>query len=249
MMGPPGLFVTGTDTGVGKTRVAAAIARVLAGEGRAVGVLKVVATGVETTPGGVIVCEDAARLAAAVGHDGPLSRVTPLMFRAPLAPPVAAREEGRTLRFDAILEAAGRSIEAWTREGAEVIVAEGVGGWLCPIAEDATVADLAAHLDYPVLIVGRRGLGTLNHCLLTIESIRRRGLRIAGVILNGSGPTIDPLAEATNAAELSRWIDTIPLLEEIGHGASDDGLLHAAMGRLDWMGRVAWPRGRPDPSP
>jgi dethiobiotin synthetase len=250
--GPPGLFVTGTDTGVGKTHVAASIARALAVEGRSVGALKVVATGVETSPEGMALCEDASRLAAAIGFEGDLGRITPLMLRAPLAPPVAAREEGGSLSFQAIRGAAARSIEAWSDAGTEVMIVEGVGGWLCPIADDATVADLAVWLDYPVLVVARRGLGTLNHCLLTIEAIRGRGVRIAGVLLNGSEPTRDGRAEATNAAELSRWLGAVPLLDELEHepGASPDvdGLLHAAMARLDWMGRVKRPRGRPGPA-
>src|SRR5262249_56827531 len=98
---------------------------------------------------------------------------------------------------------------AWWSERADVIVVEGLGGLLSPLAEKMTVADLAIRLDYPLVIVARRGLGTLNHTLLTIEAARRRGLRVAGIVLNSPLPaaSVDlALAEATNADELVRWL-------------------------------------------
>lgn len=235
----PGLFVVGTDTGVGKTCVAAAIARGLAAEGRRVGVLKPVATGAERRGDGWRI-EDAERLIEAVGGGVEQARVTPLAFEEPLAPPVAARRAGDPLQPGRVLEAVAGALDWWAGR-AEVMVVEGVGGLLCPLAEGMTVADLAVALDYPLVVVARRGLGTLNHTLLTVEAARHRGLRLAGIILNGSGPTADPVAEATNPDELSRRLDDVSLLADLPHGV-DPGALSAAMGALDWEGRARVPR-------
>ncbi len=161
-MSLPGLFVVGTDTGVGKTAVASAIARVLTGQGRRVGVLKPVATGAVREAAGWR-SEDAEALIAAVGGNVPRERVAPLIFEPPLAPPVAARiEEGRPLEMSRVLDTVREAL-AWWSDRAELMVVEGVGGLLCPLAERTTVADLAVALDYPLLVVARRGLGTLNH--------------------------------------------------------------------------------------
>ena len=101
----------------------------------------------------------------------------------------------------------------------------------------ATVADLAVALDFPLVVVARRGLGTLNHTLLTVEAARSRGLRLAGVVLNGSEPTADPVAERTNPAELSRWLGEVPLLTDLPF-SPDQATLRAGMSELDWYGRA-----------
>jgi dethiobiotin synthetase len=232
----PGLFVVGTDTGVGKTRLASAIARTLVEEGRRVGVLKPVATG---TAG---VDDDTSALLAAVGGGIPRERVTPITFEEPLAPPVAARRLGRPLEFPEVERAVAEAI-AWWAGRADVLIVEGVGGLLCPLAEGATIADLAVTLDYPLVIVARRGLGTLNQTLLTVEAARRRALRIAGVVLNAAEPTAHPLAEATNAEELARRLEGVPLLAEIGH-ADDPETLFATVRDIDWSTRAGVPRYR-----
>ncbi len=157
-MSLPGLFVVGTDTGVGKTFVASAIARTWRLAGRRVGVLKPVASGASVLEGR-LVSDDAERLIEAVGGGIPHERVAPIVFEEPLAPPVAARRQGTPLAM-----ARGRSRRSqecldWWAERAEVMVVEGVGGLLCPLAEGTTVADLAILLDYPLLIVAHRGLG------------------------------------------------------------------------------------------
>ena len=212
----PGLFVVGTDTGVGKTRVASAIARSWRESGRRVGVLKPVASGAEFRDGHLI-SSDTRELIDAVGGGIPFDRVTPIVFEEPLAPPVAARRRGTPLLMSEFSRAVAESL-SWWEDRAEVMVAEGVGGLLCPLAEGATVADLAVLLDYPLLIVARRGLGTLNHALLTVEAARLRSLRIAGVVLNGALPTSDPVAEATNAEELALRLGGIAVLADWEHG-------------------------------
>lgn len=238
-MSLPGLLVTGTDTGVGKTRIAAAIAGLLAGKGLRVGVLKPVATGAARVGGGWRV-DDAEVLREAIGGAVPIERVAPLVFEAPLAPPVAARLGGGTLSAEAVREAV-RDALAWWENRAELMIVEGVGGLLCPLAEGATVADLATWLDHPLVVVARRGLGTLNHTLLTVEAARRRALRVAGVVLNGAEPTADPLAEATNAGELARRLDGVALLADVPHAEAPESLLDS-LRVVDWNGLAQRPR-------
>jgi dethiobiotin synthetase len=236
----PGLFVVGTDTGVGKTCVASAIARSLAAEGRRVGVLKPVATGV---PEGEGRGEDAARLIAAVGGPIPPDRVTPITFAEPLAPAVAARRRGARLEQAEIDRAVDEALTWWLAR-ADLMVIEGAGGLLTPLAEGTTVADLAIRLDYPLVVVARRGLGTLNQTLLTVEAARSRGLRIAGVVLNGAGPTGEgeALAEATNAEELARRLaDGIAVLAEVPFGDARDTPF-SVLRDIDWSRRALRPR-------
>ncbi|WP_169972760.1 dethiobiotin synthase [Tautonia rosea] len=241
MTGLRGLLVTGTDTGVGKTRVSSAIVATLVAQGERVGALKPVASGADRVEGHLR-WDDTERLIAALGRDVPRDRVTPITFEAPLAPPVAARLAGEPLGFDHVLEATRKAIAWWAGPGqAELLIVEGVGGLLCPIAEGATLADLAVALDYPLLIVARRGLGTINHTILTVEAARSRGLRVAGVVLNGSEPTADPLVEETNPIELSKWLGEVPLLAELPHGSDLTALL-GGRPDLNWKGRAAAPR-------
>jgi dethiobiotin synthetase len=238
-----GLFVTGTDTGVGKTRIAAGIVARLRAGGRCVGAVKPVASGAERGPDGGLVWGDAEALAAAAGGVDPW-RVVPLRYEPPLAPPVAARLAGAPLGYGRIRESTEAALAWWAEQGAEVVVVEGVGGLLCPLAEGATVADLATDLDFPLVVVARRGLGTLNHTLLTVEAARLRGLRLAGVVLNGSEPTTNPLAEATNAAELARRLEGVALLGEVPHDpAAPEAVAPPALDLVDWYGWAAPPRG------
>jgi dethiobiotin synthetase len=244
----PGLFVVGTDTGVGKTRVASAIARGLVREGRRPGVLKPLATGVGEDPGRG---DDAARLIAAVGGSIPPERVAPIVFAEPLAPAVAARRLGGRLEQDEIDRAVNEAL-AWWSDRADVMVVEGIGGLLTPLAEGTTVADLAIRLDYPLVVVARRGLGTLNQTLLTLEAARHRGLRLAGVVLNGAEPTREDgsLAEATNAGELARRLDSVAVLAEVPHDEGPE-VMDALLGRIGWAGRALapryWPTATHDP--
>jgi dethiobiotin synthetase len=242
------LFVVGTDTGVGKTHVAVGIARCLASERRRVGLVKPVATGLHDGDG---LGEDGRRLMAVVSVPGspriPVERIVPIAFAEPLAPPVAARRCGRPLELEEVGKAFDTAL-AWWSERVDVVVVEGIGGLLTPVAEGKTVADLAVRLDYPLVIVARRGLGTLNHTLLTVEAARHRGLRIVGLVLNSAEPVSedDALAAATNAGELARLLEGIAVLAEIPYGAdTGEGILADNLSRLDWFPRALPPRWRP----
>ena len=233
----PGLFVTGTDTGVGKTRVASAVARSLVAEGRRVGVLKPVATGASFS-GGCWRSDDAERLREGSGLHVSIDRVAPILYEEPVAPSVAARRLGIPLTAEHLNRQVAEAIDWWQEEGAaEIMIIEGVGGLLCPLAEGTTVADLAVRLDYPVVVVARLGLGTLNHTLLTVEAALRRSLRVVGVVLNNPEPTVGTLAESTNPAELSRRLpEGIALLANLPHG--DDPVLSNEWREIDWSHRA-----------
>jgi dethiobiotin synthetase len=208
-----GLFVTGTDTGVGKTVVTCLLTRALRQQGRAVRVCKPVATGA-TREGGLLVSDDT-RLLAQAADDPALGEITPWVFAEPAAPPVAARQAGVTLSLEAIADAVRRREMAGT-----TLLVEGVGGLLCPLTEDSLVADLASELGLPLLIVARRSLGTLNHTLLTVEAARTRRLAVAGVVINETTP-VEGLAEKTNVEELCRRLP-VPVLAVVPHGAATD---------------------------
>lgn len=196
-----GLFVTGTDTDVGKTWITSLIARELTDAGMLVGVYKPACSGSEIDASGTASWPDLTALSAAVDHVFSIEQICPQRFNAALAPPVAAEQAGRTI--DAALLRSG--IEPF-RDDVSHLLVEGVGGLLCPMTATETIADLAADLQFPVLIVARASLGTINHTLLTIEVARSRGLAIGGVILNHVDPaSIDPTFVLSNAQQIQRF--------------------------------------------
>jgi dethiobiotin synthetase len=194
-----GLFVTATDTGVGKTEVACA----LVADARARGVD---AVGMKPAQSGAAAGEpsDAERLAEAADGVEPLSAICPYSLAAPLAPAVAARLEGVEISFARIVDGA-RALAARH----DALVVEGAGGLLVPLTERESFADLAVALALPVVVVARAGLGTVNHVALTVEALRRRGLAIAAVVLNRTVATDDP-SVPTNAGEIARLTGVAP---------------------------------------
>jgi dethiobiotin synthetase len=201
-----GLFITGTDTGVGKTEVACALVRAARAAGRDVVALKPAQSGV--VPGEP---SDAERLRAAMAGALSLEEICLYSFRAPLAPAVAARMEGREVSLSAIV-ARARALGARH----EAVLVEGAGGLLVPLTERDTYADLAEALGLPVLVVARAGLGTVNHTALTVEALRRRGLTLAGIVLDRAAPADDP-SVPHNPAEIARLTgcESIALLPHV----------------------------------
>ena len=207
----PGLFITGTDTEVGKTYVAALIARSLRAAGHRVGVYKPAASGCREVQR-ELVSDDALRLWEAAGRPGELDRVCPQRFRAALAPNLAAREEGK--RLDADLLRGG--IDYW-RACSDIVLVEGAGGLMSPLGEEEYVADLAYDLGFPLVVVARNALGTINHTLQTLIAAAtfRDGLAIAGIVLNHPTPPSEDTSTATNRQELAaRCVP--PILAEVG---------------------------------
>jgi dethiobiotin synthetase len=204
-----GLFVTATDTGVGKTVVTAALARALRARGIDAGVCKPVQSGnAAGDPDG-----DAMLLRSWSGVDDDVEEICPHAFAAPLAPLVAARLEGEALELEPLVQHVRRL--AYRHD---VVLVEGAGGLAVPVGEDWTIADLAAAIGYPLLIVARPGLGTVNHTALTATGARELGLQLAGVVLNGLRPETDASfetnAELIEAFARVRVVGVVPWIDE-----------------------------------
>ena len=187
-----GFFVTGTDTGVGKTVVAGAIARCLLAAGRRVGVFKPLATGCRRTREG-LVSEDTEFLAHCSNSLNPLEQINPVRYMAPLAPLVAAERAQRAVDWQQVQ----LGYENVTADN-DLVVVEGIGGVMVPITKDYQVLDLMEDMALPVVVVASSRLGTINHTLLTIKACRDRKLKITGVVLNNYNADEASLAEETN---------------------------------------------------
>jgi dethiobiotin synthetase len=224
---PPGLFITGTDTGVGKTYVASMIVRSLVSQGHRVGVYKPVASGCRREgKGNRPVSDDAMALWNAAGQPASLDHVCPQRFEMPLAPHLAAKAEGKSVDLAYL----SQGLEYW-KPRSDVIVVEGVGGLMTPLDDKTYVADLAKSFGFPLVVVSRNVLGTINHTFQTVivASTYRGGLPIAGIVLNHAAPPSneDP-SLPLNRRELARHCNT-PVLDEIGWGKEHFD------GAIDWF--------------
>ncbi|MEI6632511.1 MAG: dethiobiotin synthase [Chlamydiota bacterium] len=208
------LFITGTDTGVGKTLVTALLASGLRRRGIDAGVMKPVASGCGDTARGLM-SPDALFFERILGRLDPAELVNPVRYRAPLAPSVAAGREGRTLDL-AALDAA---FESMTRRH-RILLVEGVGGLLVPLEGKFTVADLALRWRIPLLVVARPGLGTINHAALAILHARSRGIPVEGFVFNASRPGEDGEMLRDNAACIGELCG-VPFLGSIPWGGDD----------------------------
>lgn len=228
----PGLLVTGTDTGIGKTVIAGAIAMWFRQNRFRTGVLKPAASGCVRRREG-LVSEDAEFLAHCADAKQPLDVISPQRFAEPLAPTVAARRA--KVAFD--WAAVQRSLDAITRES-DVIVVEGVGGIVVPMDEAHTMLDVAKWLGLPAVIVARPALGTINHTLLTIDALRTADVKIAGVVINRYPAENASIAEETNPREIEKW-GKVPVLCIVPETKQPIGLnmpadILAATDRVDW---------------
>lgn len=204
-----GLLITGTDTGVGKTRVTVLLARALVGAGVRVAAMKPVSAGVDA---GAHLNADVAALVAAASVDAPVADINPYAYRAAIAPHVAARNEGRPIDI-AVISAAYARLAA----RADVVLVEGAGGALVPLNAQDCVLDLARALRLPVLVVVGIRLGCINHALLTVEAVRARNLAVAGWVAN----RIDPdMAEAQASIDAIAERIELPPAAELAFGAS-----------------------------
>jgi dethiobiotin synthetase len=200
-------FITGTDTGVGKTSFTCWLVRAWLAQGHTAAALKPISTGDR---------EDTLRLQDVIGSRLSPDEINPVHFHEPTAPLLAARFENRSIAFTAL----NRKIEAMRARFSHLAV-EGVGGWRVPLAPGYDVRDWARDLGFPVVVVARGSLGTLNHTLLTVDSIRAAGLACAGVIVNagpeeGSSPNrVSPDLDLTRSRNVALLRDLLrlPVLE------------------------------------
>jgi dethiobiotin synthetase len=232
----PGLFITGTDTEVGKTLVTGAIAQWLRRRGRNVAVSKPVASGCVRRREG-LVSEDAEYLAYCADTPHALDVICTQRFEEPLAPAVAAKRLGQAVDWSAVQW----SLDTMSN-GANCMLVEGAGGLIVPLDDCTTLLDLAVALQLPAVVVARPGLGTINHTVLTVDRLRAAGVPVAGVVINRYPPETAGVAEETSP----RWIERLGKTQilclvpncprGIGPPVPPDAM--AAIEQVDWEARM-----------
>jgi dethiobiotin synthetase len=232
----PGLFITATDTGVGKTVVAAAIAGWFRHRGKRVGVCKIAATGCVHRREG-LVSEDAELLAHHADSRFPLDVICPIRYTEPLAPAVAAERAGVPLDWSLLQT----SLDAMSAQS-DVMIVEGVGGVMVPMDDRHTVLNVARWLRLPTIVVARPGLGTINHTLLTVNALRSAGVSVAGAVINRYPTHTPDAAQETNPAAIEKW-GQLPVLcrvpdEPFAPPDLPVGVMEA-IGRVDWSKMTA----------
>lgn len=224
-----GLFVTATDTGVGKTIVAGGIAGALRRQGIRVGVYKPIQSGnlAEDKNG------DAARLKYLSGVEDSLADICPYSVEEPLTPQLALQHAGRLVNLEDI---AGKYRDL--QEKYDSLIVEGAGGLAVPYTEDGMVADAARKFNLPLLIVSRPHLGTINHTVLTVEYARKQGLEVLGIVFSGIGKTLPNEAEQTNAEMIVRYgkVPFLGSLHWLGDHPSRGQVMSAVEESIDLQG-------------
>lgn len=213
-----GFFITGTDTGVGKTFVAAGLIRAIRDQGHDVCPMKPVETGCRVHKGRLI-ADDTLKLIQASGVDEPIDLINPYRFRKPLAPSVALEIEGGTFKKRVVLDAYKQLAKKY-----EIIIVEGAGGIMVPLYKRYLFLDLVKDLNLPLVIVARSGLGTINHSLLTIEAARKKGIKILGVVMNSAVRSKKDISCKTNP-EVITHIGKVSLLGIIPYIADSDNII------------------------
>jgi dethiobiotin synthetase len=194
--------ITGTDTGVGKTVVSTALLAMLRARGRRVAGMKPIETGLARGDAS----SDAAALRAAAGDVDPEAWVCPVVLPEPLAPWIAARRAGHTIRLEVLDDAVAR-----LSDGRDLVVIEGAGGLLVPITREVRFDTLFQRWGAGVIVVALDRLGVLNHTLLTVQSARSAGLAVHGIVLNEGSATVDDLSRESNRAALEELLPDVPI--------------------------------------
>ena len=209
-----GVFITGTDTGVGKTLVASALVMHLVQRGIDVGVMKPIETGYLR---GTKARSDGMRLRKAAGTDDPMAEVCPYVFRLSVAPFSAARAEGTIVQIARII----RAFRGLSQKHA-LMVAEGVGGVYAPITQSINVLDLIHRMKSATVVVGRSGLGGINHALLTLHALRRRNIPIVALVLNQRQPLRTKIArmQEQSTVSLLRMLAGVPVIGPLPYSTS-----------------------------
>jgi dethiobiotin synthetase len=202
-----GFFITGTDTGVGKTLIAGSVARALALQGRRVGVMKPFESGCRRE-GRIVIPNDALFLRTMAGTQDDLALICPYALERPLAPAIAAHKQRVRIDLRKITAAFKRISTRY-----EITLVEGAGGIMVPINRNHLLIDVVRLLNLPLIVVARTGLGTINHTLLTIREALRAGIRVRGIILNKMTPEMDE-SEDTNPAFITRFT-RMPILGQM----------------------------------
>lgn len=210
-----GIFITGTDTGVGKTFVTAGLIRAMKDQGIDVCPMKPAETGCRVCKGQLIPV-DTLKLIEVSGVDEPIELINPYRFRKPLAPSVAAELEGGNFKKKVVLDAYKKLADKY-----EIIIVEGAGGIMVPLYKRYLFLDLIKDLNLPLMIVARPGLGTINHSLLTIEAARKKGIKVLGVVFNNAVKSTKDLSCKTNP-EVIVQTGKVSVLGIVPHVAKSD---------------------------
>lgn len=231
-----GVMVTGTDTGVGKTAVAGALAAALRTHGIDCGVMKPIQTGAVEVDGAKI-SVDGRFLSLASGVSDPAELVCPVLLDAPAAPAIAAAEEGHEIHILPLLDALDELCQRH-----EFMIVEGAGGLAVPIVGKYLFADLALEMELPLIVVARATLGTINHTVLTVQFARQHGLDILGIVINGY-PAEPTLAERTAPGMIERLsgvpvLAVLPRLSGIDVDAGEPGDLDSLLAEPTLVERV-----------
>ena len=213
-----GLFITGTDTEIGKTFVSSLLIKLLAEEGLNVVGMKPIASGAKVIDG-LLKNEDALSLMAASNVEVDYQSINPYVFEPAVSPHIAAEEAGVEIGIDKIKKHFDQ-----LQKKSDVVVVEGVGGWYAPLSTNCTVADLAEELNQPIILVVGLRLGCLNHALLTAQAIRQLGLPVAGWIANHVEEDFS-FAEK-NISTLKHFLNDFPYLGHVSYQADSSNKLH-----------------------
>ncbi len=214
-----GLFVTGTDTEIGKTFVSSLLIKILAEEGLRVTGMKPVASGAKKVAG-VLKNDDALFLMQASNVDADYKNVNPYVFQQAVSPHIAAEQAGVEIDLNKI-----KKCFEQLQTKSDVVVVEGVGGWYAPLSKYTTVADLAETLGIPIILVVGLRLGCLNHALLTAQAIRQSGLPIAGWIANHVEK--DFVSAKENIKTLQHFLSDFPFIGSVPYDLNDDQVTQA----------------------
>ena len=243
-----GIFVTATDTGVGKTLVTAALVAHLTQRGIDVGVMKPIETGVSRSNKAQ---SDGARLRRAAGSHDPMAEVCPYVFRLPVVPLSAARAEGTTVRVATIMRTF-RTLQSRH----EVLLVEGVGGVHVPVTWSLDISDIIYQMKFSAIVVGRSGLGGINHALMTLHALRRRKIPIVALVLNQRRPVHTKTArmQEQTTVTLLRRLAKVPVVGPLPYSPSvnrnwDEELVRlAGTAPITKLARLVMASGRGTPS-
>lgn len=223
-----GLFITGTDTGAGKTYVTCALVAAAKREGLRVGAYKPVCSGAVVGPDGKPRWSDVEALWTALDGEYPSELIGPQCFQAPLAPPQAAEEEGRRVDRAKLFQ----GVEAW-RGKVDLLLIEGAGGLFCPLTESTTMADWAGELGAPLVVVAANRLGVISHTLLTLECAVGRGLSVAAVVLNDVTATGDE-SRQRNLGAIRKFAPAVRTVE-LHAGETEIRGVNGPLSGRDWL--------------
>jgi dethiobiotin synthetase len=226
----PGVFITATDTGAGKTIIGAGLAACLKKRGVNVGVMKPVESGGRA---------DSQFYASVIDTGDPIELINPYHFSLPVSPHQAAREEGKEVKYE-VLENAYKSL----RSRHDFLIVEGAGGFFCPFSETLLAADVMERFGLPILVIAKPRVGTINHILLTLDCAKRRRISVVGVIINHIQDESGGVATKSKPEEFTRFAD-VPLLgvlSYIGHSGQESLNIDAIVSAIEKNVNLSWLR-------